>query len=124
MIDIYIMYNKILISGLLLLGLLAVGCSNTGTGASDSASNSNASVEAVSNKEFTLDELKEYDGQNGNKAYVAVDGVVYDVTDVGAWKNREHKNGITAGKDLSEEINKSPHGKDVLKDLPVVGKLK
>ena len=36
----------------------------------------------------------------------------------------EHKNGITAGKDLSEEINKSPHGKDVLKDLPVVGKLK
>ena len=116
--------KKILISGLLLLGLLAVGCSNTGTGASDSASNSNASVEAFSNKEFTLDELKEYDGQNGNKAYVAVDGVVYDVTDVGAWKNGEHKNGITAGKDLSEEINKSPHGKDVLKDLPVVGKLK
>ena len=50
--------KKILISGLLLLGLLAVGCSNTGTGARDSASNSNTSVEAVSNKEFTLDELK------------------------------------------------------------------
>ena len=116
--------KKILISGLLFLAVVAGGCSNTGAATTESTSNSDASVEEVSNKEFTLDELKEYDGQNGNKAYVAVDGVVYDVTDVGAWKNGEHKNGITAGKDLSEEINQSPHGKDVLEDLPVVGKLK
>lgn len=116
--------KKVLILGVLFLAVLAGGCSNTGTVTNESTSASNASVEEASDKEFTLDELKEYDGQNGNKAYVAVDGIVYDVTDVGAWKNGEHKNGITAGKDLSEEINKSPHGKDVLEDLPVVGKLK
>lgn len=117
--------KKVLISGLLFLAVLAGGCSSTGTATkTDSTSNSNASVEEVSNKEFTLDELKKYDGKNGNKAYVAVDGVVYDVTNVDAWKNGEHKNGITAGNDLSEEINKSPHGKDVLEELPVVGKLK
>ena len=72
---------------------------------------------------FTLEELSQYNGKNGAKAYVAVDGVVYDVTDVPAWKNGEHKNGLTAGKDLSKEILSSPHGKKVLENLPVVGKL-
>lgn len=75
-------------------------------------------------KTFTVEELKKYDGQNGNKAYVAVDGKVYDVTNADEWKNGKHKGGITAGKDLSNEINSSPHGKDVLKDVPVVGILK
>ncbi|SHJ42191.1 Predicted heme/steroid binding protein [Clostridium cavendishii DSM 21758] len=75
-------------------------------------------------KTFTLEELKKYDGQNGNKAYVAVDGKVYDVTNAEEWRNGKHKGGVTAGKDLSNEINNSPHGKDVLKDLPVVGVLK
>lgn len=116
--------KKILISGLLFLVIIAVGCSNIKTEATDSISNSKTSSEEVSNKEFTLDELKEYDGQNENKAYVAVHGVVYDVTDSKAWKNGKHKNGITAGTDLSDIISKSPHGEDVLKDLPVVGKLK
>ena len=30
-----------------------------------------------------MQQLAEYDGQNGNKAYIAVDGVVYDVTEGG-----------------------------------------
>ena len=33
-------------------------------------------------KIFTEKELGKYDGQNGNPAYVAIDGVVYDVTNV------------------------------------------
>lgn len=115
--------KKILISGLLFLAVIAGGCSNTGT-TTESISNSETSSEQASNKEFTLDELKEYDGQNENKAYVAVDGVVYDVTESDAWKSGKHKNGITAGADLSDIISESPHGEDVLKDLPVVGKLK
>ena len=116
--------KKVLISGLLFLSVLVAGCSNANISSTEPASNSNVNATETSNKEFTLDELKKYDGKNGNKAYVAVDGVVYDVTNVDAWKNGEHKNGITAGNDLSKEINKSPHGKDVLEDLPVVGKLK
>ena len=35
-------------------------------------------------KIFTEKELGKYDGQNGNPAYVAIDGVVYDVTNVSA----------------------------------------
>ncbi len=72
---------------------------------------------------FTLEDLKTYDGQNGNPAYVAIDGIVYDVSDVEAWKNGKHKNGLTAGADLTDQLGDSPHGAKVLKDLPVVGKL-
>lgn len=74
-------------------------------------------------KEFTLDELAKFNGKDGNKAYVAVDGVVYDVTDVPPWKGGDH-NGYEAGKDLTEEIKtKSPHGISKLQGVPVVGKL-
>ncbi|GAK02992.1 hypothetical protein JCM19037_1267 [Geomicrobium sp. JCM 19037] len=72
---------------------------------------------------FTLEELAEYDGQDGNDAYVAVDGVVYDVTGVGAWEGGEHApaGGLEAGGDHTEEIEASPHGTSVLEDLPTVG---
>ncbi len=73
-------------------------------------------------KVFTLEELKQYDGTNGNPAYVAVDGVVYDVTDKPLWAGGTHK-GNLAGQDLSEAILKSPHGKAKLEELPVVGTL-
>ena len=34
---------------------------------------------------FNQTELAKYNGQGGQPAYVAVDGVVYDVTGVAAW---------------------------------------
>ncbi len=72
---------------------------------------------------LTLEELAKYDGKDGNPAYIAIDGVVYDVTDVPQWKDGEH-NGYSAGQDLTDEIkNISPHGLSKLKGLPVVGKL-
>lgn len=73
-------------------------------------------------KVFTLEELSKYDGKDGNPAYVAVDGVVYDVTDKPLWAGGTH-NGNFAGRDLSEEILKSPHGKAKLEELPIVGTL-
>lgn len=74
--------------------------------------------------EFTAEELAKYNGKDGNRAYVAVDGVVYDVTDVPPWKGGEHQGRVSAGKDLTKEIETmSPHGKKVLENLPVVGKL-
>ncbi|MCH4890977.1 cytochrome B5 [Acidaminobacter sp. JC074] len=72
---------------------------------------------------FTLEELSMYDGKNGNPAYVAVDGIVYDVSDVPAWAGGKH-NGNMAGQDVTEVIkSKSPHGLNVLEILPVVGEL-
>ena len=75
------------------------------------------------NMVFTLEELSKYDGNDGQPAYVAVDGIVYDLTNSGAWRNGKH-NGFTAGKDLTEEIkNISPHGVKNLEGIPIVGKL-
>lgn len=71
---------------------------------------------------FTLDELSKYNGENGNKAYIAYEGLVYDVTDVPKWKNGKH-NGQKAGTDLTEVLSKAPHGNSTLEDLTIVGKM-
>ena len=68
--------------------------------------------------------MSQYTGQNGKPAYIAVDGVIYDVTNVPQWKNGGH-NGFSAGKDLTKEIKTvSPHGTSKLNGVPAVGKLK
>jgi len=126
----------ILIS-VLALALFAVGCAS---GAVDSAAvaadaaNDSAAVAATDNSaasdaaangmlELTLEELKQYDGKNGNPAYVAVDGIIYDMTNIAAWRNGDH-NGYSAGNDLTDIIkNKSPHGVKNLEGVPIVGKI-
>ncbi len=71
---------------------------------------------------FTPSELSAYNGQDGEPAYVAVDGVIYDVSAFREWKRGEH-HGHSAGKDLSKQIKRSPHGKAILKRAKIVGKL-
>ena len=72
---------------------------------------------------FTVEELSQYDGQNGQKAYIAIDGNVYDVTDAQPWRGGTH-NGFQAGKDLTHEMkNISPHGVTKLRGLTIIGKL-
>lgn len=106
----------------------ATAAANSATSApatSSTATADTAAADAAANGtlELTLDQLKQYDGKNGNPAYVAVDGVIYDVTDVSQWKNGDH-NGYSAGNDLTDIIkNKSPHGVKQLNGVPVVGKL-
>ncbi len=73
-------------------------------------------------KEYTLEELAEYNGKNGI-AYVAYQGQVYNVSDNDLWKNGSHK-GCNAGTDLTGKMNKAPHGAEILKGYPVVGTLK
>jgi predicted heme/steroid binding protein len=73
-------------------------------------------------KGMTISELAKFDGKDGNKAYVAVDSIIYDVSNVKPWKGGEH-NGHKAGTDLSNEIKKAPHGYKPIKKLPKVGKL-
>ncbi|MFT8364144.1 MAG: cytochrome b5 domain-containing protein [Sporolactobacillus sp.] len=76
-----------------------------------------------SGKAFTLAELKKYNGQNGAPAYVAVSGKVYDVTHAPDWHNGYH-HGVQAGQDLTQAIERAPHGTSVLSQLKVVGYLK
>lgn len=73
-------------------------------------------------KEYTLEELAEYNGKNGI-AYVAYQGQVYNVSDNYLWKNGSHK-GCNAGTDLTGKMDKAPHGAEILKGYPVVGTLK
>ncbi|MFH1368505.1 MAG: cytochrome b5 domain-containing protein [Elusimicrobiota bacterium] len=54
------------------------------------------------------EQLKKFNGKNGNPPYVAVDGIVYDVSAIPAWKGGEHKHGLKAGNDLTEEFAKAP----------------
>lgn len=79
---------------------------------------------APAEKAFTLEELASYDGKDGRRAYVAVDGVVYDVTDIPKWATGNHE-GNKAGTDLSDAFGASPHGKAILTMLnpPVAGTL-
>ena len=78
----------------------------------------------VPDKTFTTEELSKYNGTNGQPSYVAIDGIVYDVTNVWAWKGGKHKNN-SSGSNITELIkNKSPHGLGVVKKLKPVGKLK
>lgn len=74
-------------------------------------------------KEFTLDELSQYDGTMGRPAYVAVKGIVYDVSNEAAWGGASHF-GLLAGTDLSQQFQ-SCHGiEGILAKLPKVGFLK
>lgn len=74
-------------------------------------------------KEFTLEELANFDGRNGKPAYVAVNGTVYDVTLIASWGGGSHF-GVLAGKDVTEEYNKCHENENKLSKLEVVGKLK
>lgn len=124
----------LLITGVALMLSLFVACGNGAVKSSSPASEPAASASIASTPEsalaaseertFTLEELATFDGKNGQPAYVAVDGIVYDVTNVPEWAGGEHMGGITAGQDLTEEIKDiSPHGLRVLEDLPIVGRL-
>lgn len=69
-------------------------------------------------KRFTKETLSNYNGKNGRPAYIAVNGIVYDVTNNSSWINGEH-NGTNAGQDISQSM--SSHGKKVLTHIDKVG---
>lgn len=73
---------------------------------------------------MTLEELAKYNGKDHENIYIAVDGLIYDVTNIKPWSTGVHQGKVTAGTDGSEMILQSPHGKKVLEKLEVVGKLK
>ncbi|WP_432409219.1 cytochrome b5 domain-containing protein [Wukongibacter sp. M2B1] len=73
--------------------------------------------------EFTIEELARYDGSNGRSAYVAVNGVVYDVSSEATWGGGTHF-GIYAGRDVTNEFLRCHGSEEILKNLPRVGVLK
>jgi predicted heme/steroid binding protein len=68
-----------------------------------------------------VEELRQYNGKNGAPAYIAYQGVVYDVTRSWHWRKGEHQVRHKAGNDLTSEMGQAPHGEDVFRKFPVVG---
>ncbi len=123
--------NKyIIITMIVALLALAAACAQQTEPADTAVSEDAVQSETVSDAaeepamlELTLEELAQYNGKNGNPAYVAVDGVIYDVSGSAKWKDGEH-NGNSAGQDLTDVIkNQSPHGVAMLSRVPAVGKI-
>ncbi len=75
-------------------------------------------------REFSLKELKRFNGIDKNKIYIAYDCQIYDVSGSFLWKGGKHQVTHFAGRDLTEELEKAPHGVEFLKRFPVIGTLR
>lgn len=71
------------------------------------------------NQVFTQEDLAQFDGTNGNKAYYAFKGVVYDGTGTVLWEQGEYL-GIKAGTDLTAQIT-TANAEQLFINLPIVG---
>lgn len=83
----------------------------------------NSNITTSNQRFFTAQELTTFDGKNGRPAYVAVNGIVYDVTNNRAWAAATHF-GLISGKDYTQEFASCHAGQQsILAMLPVVGRL-
>ena len=73
-------------------------------------------------RKFTIQELAQFNGKNGNPAYVGYKGKVYDVTESYQWGDGDHL-GHEAGRDLSDQMEIAPHAEDVMERMKIVGEL-
>lgn len=74
-------------------------------------------------RKFTVEELKQYNGQNGQPAYIGYKDRVIDVTNSKMWRNGGHMKRHQAGEDLTEAIGDAPHDIEVLDRFPQIGTL-
>ncbi len=87
--------SMILIAILLALVLVLAGCGGAPEEVAEEEPVAEEPEEEATEDEelptFTMDEIAEYDGQDGNPAYIVVDGIVYDVTDSNMWSGGVHQ---------------------------------
>jgi predicted heme/steroid binding protein len=74
-------------------------------------------------RKFTLEELKRFNGEAGSPAYVAFEGLVYDVSNSFLWKKGKHQVIHSAGVDYTGGFQQAPHGPEFLSRFPIVGSL-
>jgi predicted heme/steroid binding protein len=72
---------------------------------------------------YTLEELKTYDGEQGERILIAANGSVYDVTESRMWKGGLHARRHKAGDDLTGYLKDAPHDVNVLDRVEKVGVL-
>jgi predicted heme/steroid binding protein/uncharacterized membrane protein len=74
-------------------------------------------------KGLTPAQLAAKNGAEGNPAYIAHDGKVYDVSLSPLWEDGHHMGRHRAGEDLSAAFTEAPHGEEVFERYPQVGVL-
>ena len=84
-------------------------------------------TDSVSSEEriFAERELQQFDGTRGKPAYIACNGVVYDVSASALWRGGLHRDLHYAGTDLTRTLRKAPHTAEVFSHMTVkrVGRL-
>jgi len=120
----------IVLLALVALTLTACGISTTAattapvtTAATTVTTASTTAALTTTQRVFTAQDLAQYDGDGGTTAYIAVNGIVYDVTGVDEWTNGWHKGVHLAGTDATAAFADSPHSASFLNQLDVVGTL-
>ena len=74
-------------------------------------------------KKFTLEELKQFDGVDDKPAYVVLAGQVFDVSASKLWHQGRHMGSHRAGSDMTQEIIAAPHGPEKIDSFQKVGSL-
>ena len=72
---------------------------------------------------FSRSQLALRNGQDKPEIWVALNGVIYEVTSSKLWKNGKHYE-HWAGQDLTDELKDAPHNEKVFDKFKIVGKLK
>jgi predicted heme/steroid binding protein/uncharacterized membrane protein len=75
-------------------------------------------------KEFSLEEIKAFNGAEGKPVYIIYQDRVIDVSASKRWENGHHMGAHNAGQDLTREIDAAPHGPEVFERFPEVGILR
>ncbi len=79
--------------------------------------------QSVPDRKFSEMELRQYNGERGRPAYIAYNGVVYDVTNAPNWRGGMHRDLHYSGLDLTRSLHKAPHSESVFQRVPPVGRL-
>ena len=75
----------------------------------------------IPDRTLTEAELRQYNGEDQDRMYVAYKGLIYDVTDCPKWRRGMHEGLHFPGQDLSKELdNQAPHAGGVFSHPCVV----
>ena len=80
-------------------------------------------MEQPSELRLTELELRQYNGERGRPAYIAYDGVIYDVSDAPNWRGGMHREMHYPGLNLTRSLRKAPHDASVFQRVRRVGVL-
>jgi len=81
---------------------------------------------SISLKKINQAQLTAADGKFGRSCYIALEGQVYEIKNSLYWEQGQHKPSggqANCGKDLTDVISRSPHGKTILSRMTHIGQL-